>query len=96
MTEFKDALGEIESARKMGIQILTDQSEKAIRRALRIADRLMQEPSSGFPSMKQKGASAMHTFVMHQVAGHEEAAVIFKAMRDQMLREIDNADGDGV
>ena len=96
MTEFKDALEyadreiaateeNLYHAKKSNTQSMVDLFSnklayfKKIRRALRIADRLMQEPSEE----------------MVRVSGNETVFLrdnprIFKAMRNQMLREIED------
>ncbi|MCF0075466.1 hypothetical protein LZD49_33615 [Dyadobacter sp. CY261] len=86
MTEFKDAL-EWMNHEFRGRTIYQGHPIQVIEKALRIADRLMQEPSHG---MLEEGYSD------DDGEPYRCNRDIFKAMRDQMLAEIDNADGDGV
>ena len=87
MTEFKEALIKFQGFDKTFDDNETFQLDSktilTIRRALLIADRLKQEPSEAM--------------VIEGEAENEEswslktAEMVFKAMRDQLIREIDNA-----
>lgn len=81
MTEFKDALKAVTNLGDGGelIDAWTDH-ERTILLALRIADRLMGEPSEAMVAHGQE-------YAYHEMKQH--ALGCFKAMRDQLLREIE-------
>lgn len=85
-TEFKDALDAVNESLEYYKNaphpsiVISDNHKQTIRRALKIAHRLVQEPSEG----------------MRQLSSSDWPSTDWENMRDQMLAEIDNADGDGV
>lgn len=88
MSEFKDALDVIDKLDPFedGLKIYGEvqfNHTKTIRRALLIADRLMGEPSN---EMVNAGIAAVYT----ELGVRYCAMDTFKAMRDQMLKEIEN------
>lgn len=76
--EALDTLDKVKSVNQLPCQEEIDKTSAAIRHALRIADRLMQEPST---RMKRYGIDAYND----SFTGIDD---VFKAMRDQMLSEI--------
>lgn len=91
MTEFKEALWDFdcfisESSSANTVSFIGANEAKTIRRALLIADKLMQEPTYW---MTHHGAMAI---LDPKLTGNrremQEAVNAFKAMRDQMLKEI--------
>lgn len=100
MTEFKDALDWIEreirsreSFARMADPKTAHDQQRQIRhmhiakRALRIADRLMQEPSEEVLRLGYIGYNPGGIY--HPQAPINEMSSALKAMRDQMLKEID-------
>lgn len=77
-TEFKDALDAYDTFNANGEYVcdLHDYTKGTIRRALKIAHRLMQDPSEGMIEAAQNSP-----FDSYQDD--------FETMRDQMLKEID-------
>lgn len=72
-----------------GGAFFTDSEIVAIRKSLKIADKLMQEPSNG---MALAVCDIYERTDTEAKVMAEQAKYDFKAMRDQMLKEIDNDD----
>jgi hypothetical protein len=77
-TEYKAALDAFDDKNTTEEDIFANH-EQTIRRALLIADRLMQEPSDGMIGI---GIDADDARTGYQTCRH-----IFKAMRDQLIKE---------
>jgi len=78
MTKFKEALERYDELGQAASLFELGSHNNTIRRALLIADLLMQEPSEG----------AVDECVDEEYLSWHE---ILKAMRDQLIREIENA-----
>lgn len=93
MTDYAQALEGIEWKLRDGS--LTVEETASVIRALRIADKLQQEPSEAMCNAGLEGADLK---VLRDYKGNptgqkitidnEECASIFKAMRDQLLKEV--------
>ena len=67
--------------------VLGDKTVETIKKALRIADKLMQEPSD---EMYEKGGGVTRR---DYSKGHiSDPLMIFEAMRDQLIKELDESD----
>lgn len=86
--DFKKAINqleaEIETARQAGYPMYDDPQVQAQLSAIRIADKLMQEPSA---DMLQAGSQQLYS----GEGTWGRADCVFKAMRAQLLKEVDNA-----
>lgn len=95
MTEYKDALNWLHN-----VAALSDGSEYGeemvgfIERALKIAERLIQEPSEGMINVAENIISHFDGEfgeINCYMEGYK-AEEIFKAMRDQLIKEVNNDD----
>lgn len=60
---------------------ISNEGLRTIRHALKVTERLMQEPSDGMMEVYKKAFTSEQRF---------DGAEVFKAMRDQLLREVES------
>ena len=95
MNEFKEALERLDPCKyAVGDDYYIDVGDKkhidVIRKALRIADRLMQEPSEGMMRVCQVSRMDYSEFEEFMEWEGEEMIDVFENMLDQMLKEIED------
>lgn len=88
MNKFKEALNEIRCPLNRQLEVLSKETinkhQKTLVKALRIADKLMQEPSRGMCSAARETAKTYQEDEHIIIFG---CCVTYRAMRDELIKE---------